>query len=108
MNAVIWFFALPFTIFGGVFAITTITPAFVPFVHQSFSPLRMKCFPSGGRLGVRLHVGGIGTDAGFGEREGGNFAFGDARQIFAFLLLGAEQESAAAARRWIDARRAAR
>ena len=29
----------------GVFAITTIMPAFVPFVHHSFSPLRMKNSP---------------------------------------------------------------
>ena len=47
MNAVIWSFDLPFTIFGGVRAMTTMTPAFVPLVHQSFSPLRMKKFPSG-------------------------------------------------------------
>jgi hypothetical protein len=26
---------------SGVFAITTMMPAFVPFVHHSFSPLRM-------------------------------------------------------------------
>ena len=47
MNAVICSFDFPFTIFGGVLAMTTMTPAFVPLVHQSFSPLRMKCFPSG-------------------------------------------------------------
>jgi hypothetical protein len=38
MNAVIFL--------GPVRAITTITSATVPLVHQSFSPLRTQCFPS--------------------------------------------------------------
>ena len=41
MNAVICFFGFPFTIASGVRAITTISSARVPLVHQSFSPLRM-------------------------------------------------------------------
>src|SRR5437763_890502 len=44
MKAVIWFFVLPPTIFGGVLAITTSTPALIKLVHQSFSPLRIKYF----------------------------------------------------------------
>ena len=41
MNAVICFFAFPFTIASGVRAITTISSARVPLVHHSFVPLRM-------------------------------------------------------------------
>ena len=47
MKAEICFFSLPLTTFGGVCAITTMTSAFSPFVHQSFSPLRIHPFPSG-------------------------------------------------------------
>jgi hypothetical protein len=39
MNAVIFF--------GPVRAITTINSAMVPLVHQSFSPFRIQCRPSG-------------------------------------------------------------
>ena len=46
MKAVICLRSLPLTIFGGVFAITTKTPAFTPLVHQSFSPFMMKAEPS--------------------------------------------------------------
>ena len=46
MNAVICFRSLPLTNFDGVRAMTMITPALVPLVHQSFSPLRIKSFPS--------------------------------------------------------------
>src|SRR5262249_9356 len=46
MNAVICFLDLPLTIFDGVRAMTIMTPALVPFVHQSFSPLSIKYFPS--------------------------------------------------------------
>src|SRR6266571_226275 len=46
MNAVICRFSLPFTTFAGVRAITTINSAFVPFVHQSFSPFRIQAVPS--------------------------------------------------------------
>src|SRR6266480_1870176 len=46
MKAVICLRSLPFTIFGGVFAITTSTPALIKFVHQSFSPLRIQADPS--------------------------------------------------------------
>ena len=41
MNAVICLRGLPLTIASGDFAITTNSSARVPFVHQSFSPLRM-------------------------------------------------------------------
>jgi hypothetical protein len=47
MNAVIRRRARPSTVSSGVRAMTTITPAFVPLVHHSFSPFRMKCAPSG-------------------------------------------------------------
>ena len=49
---------LPPTIFDGVRAITTSTPAFTPLVHQSFSPFRMNSEPSSRWLGVRLIVAG--------------------------------------------------
>ena len=58
MNAVICLRSLPFTIFGGVFAITTSTPAFTPLVHQSFSPFRMNSEPSGVGSARRLIVAG--------------------------------------------------
>src|ERR1051325_2811032 len=47
MKAEICFFSFPFTTFGGVCAITTMTSAFRPFVHHSFSPLRIQPLPSG-------------------------------------------------------------
>ena len=46
MNAVICLRSRPFTTFAGVRAITTSSSATVPFVHQSFSPLRMNASPS--------------------------------------------------------------
>ena len=46
MNAVICRRSRPLTIFEGVRAITTSSSATVPFVHHSFSPLRMKACPS--------------------------------------------------------------
>ena len=47
MNAVICLRFLPVaSITSGVRAITTYRSARVPFVHHSFWPLRMKCFPS--------------------------------------------------------------
>ena len=52
MNAEICFFSLPLTIFGGVCAITTMSSAFVPFVHHSFSPLMIQPLPSGVRVAV--------------------------------------------------------
>ncbi len=46
-----------FLVFGSR-AITTSSSARVPFVHQSFSPLRMKCFPSSvGVAVVRMFAG---------------------------------------------------
>ena len=92
MNAVICLRSLPFTIFGGVFAITTSTPALIRFVHQSFSPLRMKAEPSSRRVCAQAHVRRIGTGIPFGERERGDFLARDARQIFFLLLLRAEKQ----------------
>jgi hypothetical protein len=46
MNAVICLRGLPLTTLSGVRAITTRRSARVPLVHQSFSPLMMKCLPS--------------------------------------------------------------
>ena len=48
------------------------------------------CRPRG--LGVRLHLRGVGADLRLGEREGGDFAAGDARQETALLLLCAEED----------------
>src|SRR3954451_21281399 len=58
MNALICLRSLPFTMFGGVFAITTRTPALIRFVHQSFSPLRIHAVPSSERFAVRLMFAG--------------------------------------------------
>src|SRR6266480_3503207 len=58
MNAVICLRSLPFTIFGGVFAITTSTPALIKFVHQSFSPLRINAEPSSVGSARRLMFAG--------------------------------------------------
>ena len=46
MNAVIWRFSFPFTSTDGVRAMTTISSAFVPLVHHSFSPFRIHAWPS--------------------------------------------------------------
>src|SRR4051812_34361447 len=46
MNALICLRSLPFTIFGGVFAMTTSTPALIKLVHQSFSPFSTQELPS--------------------------------------------------------------
>jgi hypothetical protein len=60
MNAVICFFGLPFTIASGVRAITTISSARVPFVHQSFSPFSTKNLPSSvGVAVVRMFAGSL-------------------------------------------------
>ena len=70
---------------------TTMTPAFVPFVHQSFSPLRMKCFPSGvGSACVAIAAGSEPTSVSVSANAEISPAR-DARQIFSFLRLGAEQ-----------------
>ena len=46
----------------GVRAMTTITPALTPFVHQSFSPLMMKCAPSGvGSARTSIFAGSLPT-----------------------------------------------
>ena len=92
MNAVICLRSLPFTIFGGVFAITTSTPALIKLVHQSFSPLRMKAEPSSRRVGAQTHVRRIGAGVRFGEGESGNFLARDPRQIFLLLLFRAEKQ----------------
>jgi hypothetical protein len=58
MNAVICLRSFPPTIFDGVRAITTSTPAFTPLVHQSFSPFRMNSEPSWLGSAFRLSVAG--------------------------------------------------
>ena len=80
----------PLTIFGGVFAITTITPALMPFVHQSFSPLRMKSLPSAVGSACVCMLRGRNRRR-FRERERRDFTVRDARQEFSFLLFRAEQ-----------------
>ena len=50
-KAVTWLRFLPSISFGGVLAMTTSSFARVPFVHQSFSPLRMKCLPPSSFVG---------------------------------------------------------
>ena len=67
------------------------TSALRPFVHQSFSPLRIQPLPSGGGDGARLHLGGIGADARLGQRERGDRALGEARQVLLLLLRRAEE-----------------
>ena len=66
MNAVI--------VLGPVRAITTITSATVPLVHQSFSPLRIQWVPSSLSTGGGREAGRIAADAGLGERERGDRA----------------------------------
>src|SRR5580704_4146828 len=90
-NAVIWFLGLPCTIFGGVFAITTITPAFTPLVHQLFA-VNDKRSAIGCWLRMRFHFCGIGSNLCLGQRECRNFAASDSRQKPAFLIIGSEQD----------------
>src|SRR5665213_13394 len=53
MKAVICFFSRPFTILGGVRAMTTMTSATRPLVHQSLVPLIVQFLPSAeGTAGV--------------------------------------------------------
>src|SRR5438105_1601114 len=58
MNAVICLRSFPPTIFDGVRAMTTSTPAFTPLVHQSFSPFRTNSLPSELGSARRLIVAG--------------------------------------------------
>src|SRR3989442_6885025 len=60
MKAVICFFSFPPPIFDGVRAITTSSSAFVPFVHQSFSPFRIQ--PSPSALGIAVVSIAAGSD----------------------------------------------
>ncbi len=60
MNAVICRFSFPLTVLDGVRAITTISSAFVPLVHHSFSPFRIHAFPSS--LGVAIVSIAAGSD----------------------------------------------
>src|ERR1700677_2342471 len=50
MKAVICFFSRPLTIFEGVRAMTTMTSATRPLVHQSLVPLITQLLPSGERV----------------------------------------------------------
>ena len=58
MNAVICLRSFPPTIFDGVRAITTSTPAFTPLVHQSFSPVSTNSEPSAVGSAFKLSVAG--------------------------------------------------
>src|SRR5919197_386984 len=58
MNAVICLRSLPLTIFDGVRAMTTSTPALTPLVHQSFSPFKTNSEPSSVGSAFRLSVAG--------------------------------------------------
>ena len=91
MNAVICLRLLPFTTASGVRAITRNSSARVPFVHQSFSPLRMNSLPSGDSSACGVHVRGIGAGVHLGEREGADRTLGQAREEPLLLLVGAEQ-----------------
>ena len=84
-------FSLPFTTVVGVRAMTTKSSARVPFVHQSFSPFRMKCVAVLGRRRGRAHVRRIGAGVDFGERERRDRALRQAREEALLLLLGAEE-----------------
>ena len=92
MNAVICLRSLPLTIFGGVFAITTSTPALIKFVHQSFSPLRIKAEPSSVGSARRLMF--AGSEPAF-HSVSANAEISLARhsrQIFLLLLFRAEEQ----------------
>src|ERR1043166_9116284 len=60
MNAVICRFSLPLTTLDGVRAMTTISSALVPLVHQSFSPFRIQACPSS--LGTAVVSIAAGSD----------------------------------------------
>ncbi len=92
MNAVICLRSLPFTIFGGVFAMTTSTPAFSPLVHQSFLAIQDELGAIRRRVGAQTHRGRIGPGVRFRERKGRDLVARHARQIFLFLLLRAEKQ----------------
>src|SRR2546429_8306893 len=62
MNAVICRFSFPLTIFDGVRAITTISSAFVPLVHHSFSPFRIHACPSS--LGTAMETMAVPSEDG--------------------------------------------
>ncbi len=92
MKAVICLRSFPPTIFEGVRAITTSTPAFTPFVHQSFSPLRMNSEPSIVGSAFKFKVAGIGSCLDFSQRECRNLTARYAWQIFLFLFFGTKQK----------------
>ncbi len=73
-------------------AITMMTPALTPLVHQSFSPL-MTYPPVAGIEGrARFHLRRIGPDVRFGEGEGRNLALRATREEPSLLFLRAEDE----------------
>ena len=65
MNAVIWFFGLPFTIFGGVFAMTMITPRLRAIRAPEFFTIEDEILSVGRRFRVRFHLRWIGADLRF-------------------------------------------
>ncbi len=73
-------------------AMTTITPAFTPFVHQSFSPLSRIIRAVLRGLRLRLHLCRVGPDLRLGKRECGDFPARHSRQKTPLLLLCPEQD----------------
>ena len=67
-------------------------PRFGPIRAPKFFSVEDESFSIGRRLSAGLHRRGIRTDRRFGESKSRNLTFGDSRQVFAFLLLGAEQD----------------
>ena len=108
MNAVICLRSLPFTIFGGVRAITTSTPAFMPVCAPKFFAVEdeRRAVPVGSAR--KLIVRWIGAGVCIRSAQMRKFLRRDPRQIFSALLFRAEQEQRLRQRRSIDARRRAR
>src|SRR5579859_5977402 len=91
INAVIWSFGFPFTILGGVLAMTTITPALVPLVHHNFSPLRIKTSSPGcGTALVDIADGSEPTRASVNANA--EISPRATRQVLFLLRFGAEQD----------------
>ncbi len=91
MKAVICFFSFPFTIFGGVWAMTTMSSACVPLVHQSFSPLMIQPLPSGDFTAVVCIFAGSEPTPGSVRANAEMAPLAQARQVLLLLLFGAEE-----------------
>ena len=91
MKAVIWSLLRPRTTLGGVFAMTTMTPARVPFVHHILQPFKVNERSPFGSACVSMRAGSD-PDSRLGQRKGRDFPLGESRQVFLALLFGPEEQ----------------